>query len=144
MQFANLSRSDKFSAHQDLVFKSLAEMKAACEKQGVEFVVAAFPDEFQVDPSMREAVWDLYGENPQHYSIDRGQQLLEEFCDREEIDFWDLLPAFEEAHQTGQKLYLPNNSHWNKDGNRLAAKELFAKVVLRLEDARRDDRVTFD
>ena len=140
MKFTNLNRSEKFSANQDLVFNSLTEMKAACKRKGVEFVVAAFPDEFQVDPSLRQAVWHHYGENPQNYRIDRGQRLLEEFCDREEIDFWDLLPAFEEAHQTGQKLYLPNNSHWNKDGNQLAARELFSKVVARLEDSARDDR----
>ena len=92
MKFTNLNRSEKFSANQDLVFNSLTEMKAACKRKGVEFVVAAFPDEFQVDPSLRQAVWHHYGENPQNYRIDRGQRLLEEFCDREEIDFWDLLP----------------------------------------------------
>jgi len=142
MQFANLNRREQFGAHQNLVLDSLKEMKAVCMRQGIEFIVVAFPDEFQVDPSLRAAVWRHYRENPQDYRVDRGQRLLEEFCAREKIDFWDLLPVFEEAHQTGQKLYLPNNSHWNKDGNRLAGRELFSKVVTWIEDSGRRDRAT--
>ncbi len=142
MQFANLNRSEGFEARQDHILNSLREMKIACIEQGVEFIVAAFPDEFQVDPSLREAVWHDYGENPEDYRIDRAQRLLEEFCAREKIDFWDLLPVFAEAHQVGQKLYLPNNSHWNRDGNRLAARELFSKVVTRLENSGRENRAS--
>ena len=142
MQFANLNRSEEFEARQDHILNSLREMKIACIEQGVEFVVVAFPDEFQVNPSLREAVWHHHGENPEDYRIDRAQRLLEEFCAREKIDLWDLLPAFAEGHQTGQKLYLPNNSHWNREGNRLAARELFSKVVTWLENSGREHRAS--
>ena len=144
MKFANLNRRDEFRVHQDLIFRSLTQMRAACKSRGIEFIVMAFPDEFQVDPSLRKAVWHHYDENPSNYKIDRAQRLLEEFCAREKIEFWDLLPAFQEAHQTGQKLYLPNNSHWNEEGNRLAARELFSKMATWLENAGRDDRAAPD
>ena len=109
-------------------------MKAECVNRGVEFIVVALPDEFQVDRSLREAVWHRYEEDPSNYQIDRGQRLLEAFCTRERIEFWDLLPAFEAAQETGQKLYLPNNSHWTEEGNQVAAQELFSRLTSKLSE----------
>ena len=50
------------------------------------------------------------------------------------IAFADLLPAFADAHARGQGLYVPNDTHWNRAGNRLAAVEL-ADIVRPYVDA---------
>ena len=40
-----------------------------------------------------------------------------------------LLPEFAEAHQRGDRLYHPCDTHWNAAGNQLAAETLFGPVL---------------
>ena len=51
--------------------------------------------------------------------------LLDGFCLKHEIKFFDLLSAFRQAHAEGRCLYLYNHGHWNGERNQLAADLFF-------------------
>ena len=115
----------QFAPHRNYILDSLASMQEILEEKKIQFIVAAFPDEFQVDPSLRKAVIDRYQLDPSHYRWNHAQLLLRDFCRQRGIEFHDFLPAFQQAQATGQRLYLPNDSHWNDAGNGLAARLLY-------------------
>ena len=76
---------------------------------------------------------DRFGKKASDYDWDRGRDLLRDFAADHEIEFIDLLPAFVRAHQEGERLYHPNDTHWNASGNRLAAHVLLEPVLRRCE-----------
>ena len=103
------------------VFDALAAMQRLVAERGGRFVVAAYPDEFQVDDELRRQVIDRYHLDADAYEWARPQARLAEFCAAHGIEFRDLLPSFRAAHLQGTRLYLHNDSHWNDAGNALAA-----------------------
>ncbi len=130
MQIANKRRAAEFATNERYVFEKLSEMSAMLAAKGSKFMVVAYPDEFQVDESLRNAVIERYGIDPADYEWDRPQRVLREFAAANGIEFHDLLPVFRRAHQRGSRLYLPNDSHWNPQGNELAASE-FLNILRR-------------
>ena len=131
MQFAKLEKTAEFAPHRQHILDSLAAMQESLKQKEIGFMVAVFPDEFQVDPSLRQAVIERYRMNPSKYRWNHAQTLLRDFCGQRGIEFHDFLPAFEQAHGAGQRLYLPNDSHWNDAGNGLAARLLYEILAAR-------------
>jgi lysophospholipase L1-like esterase len=129
MQVANWEQASAVQPNEEYIFDSLRAMRELLAERKIGFIVAAYPDEFQVDEALRQAVIARYEFDPTPYQWDRPQGRLWEFCTAQGIEFYDLLPTFQEAHQQGQRLYLPNDSHWNKAGNELAAQYLFEVLV---------------
>lgn len=134
MQIANWQQASAFEAHQAYIFDSLLAMRDLLAEQEIEFVVAAYPDEFQVDDTLRQAVIERYQVDTSTYQWDRPQGILWQFCTEQDIEFYDLLPVFQEAHQQGQHLYLPNDSHWNEAGNQLAADYLYEILIWKIRE----------
>ena len=133
MAFGKAGSEEAYAERAAHIFKALQEMQALLKERQVEFVIAAFPDVYQVDPELRKAVLDRFGEKAPDYDWDRGQDLLRGFSAVREIEFIDLLPAFVRAHEEGERLYHPNETHWNASGNRLAAQVLLEPVLRRCE-----------
>ncbi|MBI1880071.1 MAG: hypothetical protein HYR94_17940 [Chloroflexi bacterium] len=125
MKVANWAETGWFQFSEPYVFESLLAMRHLLAARHTEFMVVTYPDEFQVDKALRQAVIDKYRLDPSTYQWNKPQFLLREFCAKHEIAFYDMLPTFRQAHQQGQRLYLPNDSHWNEAGNELAAQYLF-------------------
>jgi hypothetical protein len=121
MRFCDPDNSEKFAPHVQRGLSSLRAMRDLTVRSGGEFMIIAYPDEFQVSRTLREEVINSYNLDASSYQWDRAQQLLRQFCAEEGIQFYDLLPAFQQADRKGQILYIPKNSHWNQEGNRLAA-----------------------
>ena len=132
MQFANLGKTAEFGPHRKHILDSLAAMQELLKRKEIQFIVAAFPDEFQVDPSLRKAVIERYRMDPSKYRWNHAQRLLSDFCARRGIEFHDFLPSFQQAHSAGQRLYLHNDSHWNGAGNALAARLLYEILAARV------------
>ena len=122
--FTDPNRAEQYAPRVDWVLESLVGMQDLVTRRGNLFLIAAYPDEFQVDAYLREQVRDFYGLEMQHFQWDRAQQILAQFCRQKRIEFYDLLPAFRTAHNAGQRLYIPRNTHWNRAGNQLAAQLL--------------------
>ena len=57
------------------------------------------------------------------------QDIMKKFCRTEYIPCLDLLPGFRSADRSGMQLHFKSNGHWNEDGHRLAANEVYAFLV---------------
>ncbi|RKZ87643.1 MAG: hypothetical protein DRR19_13390 [Candidatus Parabeggiatoa sp. nov. 1] len=95
------------------------------------FVVMMIPDEYQVYPSLLKEAAHNKGHQPNDYQIDLPQTQLSQFFQENEIAYIDLLPAF--IHEGKSKvLYRLQDTHWNIEGNQLAATlltEYLAKMI---------------
>ena len=110
-------------------FQSLLAMRDLLASRGTPFVLVAYPDEFQVNGSLRQAVVERHRIDPSAFQWGRPQALLREFCSRHDIPFYDMLAAFQKADRDGARVYAPNDTHWNDAGNELAAQFLFDVLV---------------
>jgi acetyltransferase AlgX (SGNH hydrolase-like protein) len=126
LQFFNTSasRAQNLQANVDLIFHSITEMDALLKSRSIKLVVAIYPDEFQVNESLRKAVFDKFKLRPEDYDLNLAQNLLKSFLESKGIPFIDLSDRF---RAEGQKrdLYLLRDTHWNSAGNQLAADMLF-------------------
>ncbi len=87
------------------------------------FVVMMIPDEYQVYPSLLKEAAHHKGNQPNDYNTDLPQTQLSHFFQENEIASLDLLPTFVEQSEN-QILYRRQDTHWNIEGNQLAAKML--------------------
>jgi hypothetical protein len=129
MRVATVVPSQELEDGEANLFATLVAMRKLVSDHGASLVVAAYPDEFQVDERLRQAVIDRFGVDPRDYDWERPQRRLREFCEGRGIEFQDLLPVFRRAQAAGQRLYLRNDSHWNAAGQELAAEALLPVVV---------------
>jgi len=126
MQFCNTSasRAPNLQGNVDLIFQSISEMDALLKSRNAKLVVAIYPDEFQVNESLRKATFDKYKLRPEDYDLNLAQNLLKSFLESKGIPYLDLSDRF---RAEGQKrdLYQLRDTHWNSAGNQLAAEMLF-------------------
>jgi hypothetical protein len=111
----------KWDECSDIILK----MKDWCDRRKIKLVVAIFPDQFQVDEKLREAVLTRY-KNPARKNLDLSypDDLIMKFCRAHDIHCLDLLKPFQEQGKSRQ-LYALRDTHWNEAGNRLAADLIF-------------------
>jgi len=124
MQIVGPAWRGGLEVRKDFAFHNLKAMSDLLGARDIDFVVLAYPDEFQVDEAQRRSLVDQLALDVTGYEWDLPQALLAAFCDKNHIAFHDLLPAFRAAHAAGTRLYLLNDSHWNAAGNALAAREI--------------------
>ena len=134
IEFARSSQVPRFRRHEGYVYESLLAMRDLLAENGIDFVVAAYPDAVQIDPKLQGAVAKRTGVDRSAYEWTRAQRLLGNFCAEHDIEYHDFLPAFREASRRGWNLYLVNDSHWSAAGNVLAAELLFDVVAPRVEN----------
>jgi lysophospholipase L1-like esterase len=108
--------------HAVALLHELAETAAA---QSMDLKVILAPDEIQVDEQLRADVFNNSNLYPSEYDFTQPQKILSEQLDKKGIAYIDLLPAFVDAGKT-RKLYKKYDSHWNKEGNKLAAELIYA------------------
>ena len=130
LSFTEPARSHLFQEREQYILSSLLEMRGLLQQRGIELLVAAYPAEFQVDDRLLQSVREEFGGE---FDLDRAQRILEEFCRREGIEFRDFLPDFRRKHREGYRLYLERDTHWNHNGNKLAALLFFRMLIERVE-----------
>ena len=87
-------------------------------ERGIPVAVAIAPDQFQVDRELQQAL--IPPAEAADFDLERPQRLLAAGLAKRGIPFVDLLPRLRNLAAERQ-LYLERDSHWNADGNRLAA-----------------------
>ncbi len=102
----------------ELTFTYLRRLLADCRSRQVPVAVLLLPDEFQVNPDLRRRGLAHRGWTADDVDLLMPQRRLREFCAAEQVPCLDLYPALAEARGAA---YIPNDSHWNVTGNRLAA-----------------------
>ncbi|HSR67952.1 MAG TPA: hypothetical protein VLU25_08420 [Acidobacteriota bacterium] len=134
VQFADRQRAAIFDPYVDYILGALEEMKSLLGQRDIPLVVVAYPAEWHIDESLRREMLQRFELPDERFEWTRAQRLLEEFCHRHGIDFHDLAAVFRQARREGRQLYLPADSHWNPEGNRLAAEQLFQIVSAYVEN----------
>ncbi len=102
----------------------LRAMKEVCDRQQIQFLVILIPDELQVNPDLQAKVITTLNKNPQAFDFTLPNQYLQQELTQAEIEFLDLLPYFQ-GYSKLERLYKPNDSHWNIAGNELASELIF-------------------
>lgn len=101
----------------------LREMRDLATGAGAGFLVVLLPDETQVDDALQRDVARAWGVAREAIDFDRPTRAITEALGREGIQTLDLLPPFRrEGART--RLYKPRDTHWNVEGNRLAAETM--------------------
>ena len=106
----------------------LREFDRLCRQASVPWILLLIPAEEQVDPEVRRGVWEALTLDPDAYDLDAPQRRLKLFSQSMGIEVLDLLPDFRAAHDAGERLYIPNDTHWNSRGNRLAGEVLARRI----------------
>jgi hypothetical protein len=130
--FNRTTSTDAFGANIAYIFKAIDEMNELLKSKGIKFVVAIYPDEFQVSSAKFESLVEHFGLKKEAYDLDLPQNLLKKFLDSKDIAYLDMLDRFR-AEESRRELYLYKNTHWNNAGNDLAAELLFQYLSARPE-----------
>ena len=117
-------RRARFATHEAIVHESLIAMRDLLAERGILFVVVVHPDQVQIDPHLRDALVARRQMRRHLYDWTRPQRLVAEWCDEAAIECHDWQRSFQRAFYTDMPIYLPSDSHWDVEGNRLAAKLL--------------------
>ena len=130
LEFFNLNtlREGRFHENINYIFQSISEMDAILKSRDAKFFVAIYPDEFQVNQGLTNAILGRFNLRKEDFDLELAQNLLKEFLKSKGIPYIDLLDRFRTEGQR-QELYLFRNTHWNRLGNQLAADILFENLV---------------
>ncbi|MCX6356126.1 MAG: hypothetical protein NTZ78_14675 [Candidatus Aureabacteria bacterium] len=108
----------------DEVSAILDTMRKEVSRNGGTYVMVIHPDQFQVENALREKIFSDYHLTPAHYDIERPQKLLTRYCASRGIPCIDLLPIMCASGSNGG-LYLLRDTHYNEEGNRIAARAIY-------------------
>jgi len=110
--------------------KVIAAMAQIGRDQNMVFAVVLLPSEVQVDPDVRNEFLHLADGviSPEEMDFTEPQKTLTEIFQSMNIPIVDLLPDFVQAGRE-KRLYLLRDTHWNEEGNTLAAKLLLEPVI---------------
>lgn len=115
-------QGDPFARGWEAARTGLAAIRDAAAPRRV--VVLAIPDEVQVDRRLFDAVCARYGLDPAAYDLDLPQARLAAICRELGLELLDPLAEMRERTARGEVLYIPDDSHWNGEGNAVAAAQL--------------------
>ena len=116
----------------DFIFNSFARMRDLLSRRGIDLIVGIYPDEFQVNASWRNRIFQHFGLDKADYDIGFMQDLLSAQLKANRITYLDLLETFR-AHAGKTPLYLCRDSHWSQAGSELAADTIFQYLLPRID-----------
>ncbi len=117
-----------------------------CRESAVPWALVIIPDEFQVDPAVREEAIRRLGAREDDLDLDAPSRRLARWASDAQIPILDLLPLFREERARLGPLYIPSDTHWNEAGNHLAGEALarFADSLPGWRPRRAGDPVTHE
>lgn len=108
----------------------IRDLHHSVRRQRARFLVLIIPDEYQIDPDLRRRMMEAHGSSHGQLSVGLPQRRLREFLEREEIPYLDLLPVLRRAGLS-ERQYRLQDTHWNIEGNRTAARALASDLLTR-------------
>ena len=104
----------------------ILKFRASVEERGTKFVLVTLSNAEQIHPQRAEQLNKQYG---LAFDYEQPDRVLEAFARQESITLLQLTPPFRNYHlKTGIYLHGFDSSiagHWNENGHRLAAEEIF-------------------
>jgi lysophospholipase L1-like esterase len=128
-EFCDPRREAQFRANVDSIEESIRELAAILRERDIRFILSVFPDRVQIDERLRVFLAQSQQREPSSFGWNRAQELLSDLCSKQELEYFDLTGDFLRAHRDGWRLYISNDTHWNRDGNRLAAELFYLRLV---------------
>lgn len=135
LEFFNQKTSaERFGDHTRYIFEAIEQMNQLLKSRSIKFVVAIYPDEFQVNPVQFDSLVKRFQLQKEDYDLNLAQNLLKTFLESKQISCLDMLDRFriEEKHR---ELYMFRNTHWNDAGNEFAARILYEYLSKQLDDS---------
>jgi len=129
----NSSRKGRFQKNINYILQSIAEMDALLKSQNIKFIVAIYPDVFQINKTLLKGIVERFRLRIEDYDLDLAQNILKSFLQSKDISYIDFTDRFRSEGQE-KDLYILRDSHWNRSGNQLAADILFETLVKRLDN----------
>jgi lysophospholipase L1-like esterase len=120
-----------FASQVEPTISYLLEIKKLCDAKKISLVVVMIPDELQISPSLQARLLQELSLKPEALDYSRPNRLLTDRLQQHGIDSIDLYEQFKTA-EAGKSLYRPRDTHWNIEGNRLAAEIITPQVLSRL------------
>jgi hypothetical protein len=123
-----LKENGGFELDFDATFRILQRIKTICDRKAIKLTIVIVPDELQVNIDLRERMLRRFKIPAESLDIELPNKRLATALQEQGIDYIDLLADFAAA-SSRERLYRPNDSHWNIRGNALAA-EIITRHVL--------------
>jgi len=95
----------------------LARIDEVCRASEVPWLLVLIPDEVQVDARVRSQVLAGLAVSAEDYDFDAPQVRLNRWAGAHEVPVLDLLAVLRHEHKPEARLYVANDTHWNKRGN---------------------------
>jgi SGNH hydrolase-like domain, acetyltransferase AlgX len=109
----------------------ISEIKRLCDSRKIGLTIVLIPDEMQVSKPLQTRVVAASGLAPTSFDFALPNRLLRTRFEELKIDYIDLTTEFSD-HSLNDRLYRPNDSHWNIAGNQLAARLILQHVSAQL------------
>ena len=129
----NSARKGRFQKNINYILQSIAEMDGLLKSRNIKFIVAIYPDVFQINKTLLKVIFERFRLRMEDYDLDLAQNILKSFLQSKDISYIDLTDRFRSEGQEND-LYVLRDSHWNRLGNQLAANILFESLVKRLDN----------
>ena len=110
-------------------------MDALLKSRNIKFIVAIYPDVFQIDKTLLKMIFERFRLPLEDYDLNFAQNILKSFLQSKDTSYIDFTDRFRSEGQE-KDLYLLGDGHWNRSGNQLAADILFETLVKRLDNVR--------
>ena len=111
-----------------LLTATLETMKGYANRAGAKLYIVFIPQIVQTSQSIYESAVRKYGHDPSVYDLVKPNRKLANICKKLEIDYLDLLPVMREEASNGNQLYYIRDTHWNAEGHRIAAREIYKDI----------------
>ena len=109
----------------------ISEIKRLCDSRNISLTIVLIPDEMQVSKPLQTRVVVASGLAPASFDFTLPNRLLHASFEELKIDYTDLTTEFS-SHSLNDRLYRPNDSHWNIAGNELAARLILQHLSAQL------------
>ena len=109
----------------------ISEIKRLCDSRNIGLTSVLIPDEMQVNEPLQTRVIVATELAPTSFDFAFPNKLLRASFEKLKIDYIDLLTEFYDR-SLNDRLYRPNDSHWNIAGKELAARLIFQHLSAQL------------
>lgn len=108
--------------------QTLLRIKTLCEQNSIPLLVVLFPQRFQIRARDWQHTLFYYGLDKTKFEVDRPNESILKFCERNQITCLDTLPGLRQS--AARTLYFPRGDmHLNKTGQRVTAESIQQFVV---------------
>src|SRR4029077_14176004 len=114
LEFFNISSSRKgrFQKNINYILQSIGEMDALLKSRNIKFMVAIYPDVFQIDKTLLKLIVERFRLHIEDYDLDLAQNILKSFLQSKDISYIDFEDRFKSEGQE-KDLYVLRDPHWN-------------------------------